>query len=114
PSHPDYPKNSPEYDQGSPHAQDVSYVFQHLNASDPNTSKSDIIISEAMGDYWINFVKSGNPNGAALPQWTPFNRNNPMVMYFENNPHLAPVPDEKALEVLDRYFKWRISPESKK
>ncbi|MDP4269207.1 MAG: carboxylesterase family protein [Bacteroidota bacterium] len=106
--HPDYPETSSEYGHGSPHAQDVSYVFQHLNASDPNTSKSDITISEAMGNYWINFVKSGNPNGAALPQWTPFNRNSPKVMYFQNTPHLESVPDEAALEVLDRYFKWKI------
>jgi len=112
--HPDYPETSSEYGHGSPHAQDVSYVFQHLNASDPNNSKSDLNISEAMGDYWINFVKSGNPNGTALPQWTPFNRNNPKVMYFQNTPHLESVPDEAALEVLDKYFKWRISSESKK
>jgi Carboxylesterase type B len=109
--HTDYPETSPEYGHGSPHAQDVSYVFQHLNASDPNTSKSDIIISEAMGNYWINFVKSGNPNGGTLPQWTPFTNTKPVVMYFENTPHLGPVPDEAPLEVLDRYFKWRINPD---
>lgn len=112
--HPDYPETSSEYGHGSPHAQDVSYVFQHLNASDPNTSKSDITISEAMGNYWINFVKYGNPNGTALPQWTPFNRNNSKVMYFQNTPHLESVPDEAALEVLDKYFLWKIRQEGKK
>lgn len=110
--HPDYPVDSPEYGHGSPHAQDVSYIFQHLDASDPHTSKSDLSISEAMGDYWISFVKFGNPNGNALPQWAPFTNNKPQVMYFENTPHLGSVPDLESLKVLDKYFKWRIGLES--
>jgi para-nitrobenzyl esterase len=107
--HPDYPASSTMFGYGSPHAQDVSYVFQHLEASDPNISQSDVSISKAMGDYWINFVKSGDPNGAGLPQWSSFTNNRPMVMYFDKTPHPGPVPDKEALKVLDKYFKWRIS-----
>ena len=106
--HPVRPETSPEFDHGSPHAQDVSYVFQHLDTSNPQTSKSDLVISEAMGDYWINFVKYGNPNGGALPQWPAFTNKKPVVMYFSETPHTGSVPDAEALKVLDRYFKWRI------
>jgi para-nitrobenzyl esterase len=107
--HPDYPASSPLFGQGSPHAQDVSYVFQHIDANDPNISPSDVTISKAMGDYWINFVKSGDPNGGGLPQWSPFTNSRPVVMYFNKTPHTGPVPDEEALKVLDKYFKWKIS-----
>ncbi len=99
---PDYPVDSPEY------AQDVSYVFQHLDANDPGMSKSDLTISETLSDYWVNFVKFGEPNGGSLPQWAPFTNNTLMVMYFANTPHLGSVPDEAQLEVLDRYFKWKL------
>ncbi len=26
-------------------------------------------MSEAMASYWVNFVKTGNPNGNGLPNW---------------------------------------------
>ncbi|WP_300600804.1 carboxylesterase family protein [Niabella sp.] len=102
------PKTDPEFDHGSPHAQDVSYVFQHLDASDPQTSKSDMVISKAMGDYWINFVKYGSPNSSAWPHWPAFTGKKQAVMYFAETPHTGPVPDAPALKVLDQYFKWKI------
>jgi len=111
--HPDYPEGSSEYGQGSSHAEDVSYVFQHIDPSNPKTSKSDLEISTAMGNYWINFAKYGNPNGKELPLWPAFNAHQPAVMYFAKTPHVGPVPDEKSLEVLDQYFKWRLGLDGK-
>ena len=109
--HPDYPAGSPKYGYGSPHAQDVSYVFKHLDASNPQTTKSDLEISDAMATYWTNFAKYGDPNGSELPHWPAFSDKNPVVMYFNQTPHTGPVPSTKSLEVLDAYFKWRRSPE---
>lgn len=109
--HPDYPKGSPRYGYGSPHAQDVSYVFQHLDTSNPETTKSDLEISDAMATYWTNFAKYGNPNGKGLPEWPAFSDANPEVMYFSQTPHTGPVPSAESLEVLDQYFKWRRTPE---
>ena len=106
--HPDYNNSSPEYDHGSPHAQEVSYVFQHVDAADPKIAKADLRISEAMGDYWVNFVKYGNPGSKGLPQWPAYSNGKPVVMYFSGTPHIGPVPDEEALKVLDGYFKWKI------
>jgi para-nitrobenzyl esterase len=107
--HPDYPKDSPKYGNGSPHGQDVGYVFEHLNPSDTNLTKSDFEISEAMATYWTNFAKFGDPNGNGLPDWPAFSDKNPKVMYFSQTPHLGPVPSAKSLKVLDSYFKWRRS-----
>jgi para-nitrobenzyl esterase len=109
--HPDYPAGSPRYGYGSPHGQEVSYVFKHLDASNPQTTKSDLEISDAMATYWTNFSKYGHPNGNGLPDWPAFSDKNPVVMYFSQTAHTGPVPDAKSLEVLDAYFKWRRSPE---
>jgi len=109
--HPDYPKDSPRYGYGSPHGQEVAYVFNHLDASNPQTTKSDIEISDAMSTYWTNFAKFGNPNGVGVPQWPAFSEANPVLMYFEQTPHTGPVPSAESLNVLDSYFKWRRSPE---
>jgi len=106
--HPEYPADSPQADRGSPHGQDVAYVFQHLNNS---RMKSDQVISEAMATYWTNFAKYGHPNGEGVPKWPAFSDANPVVMYFAQTPHTGPVPSADALMVLDKYFAWRRIPE---
>jgi para-nitrobenzyl esterase len=109
--HPDYPADSPRAGFGSPHGQDVAYVFQHLNPSGPQTTKTDLEISEAMATYWTNFAKNGDPSGKGLPVWPPFSDANPVVMYFSQTPHTGPVPSQESLKVLDAYFAWRRTPE---
>ncbi|MBN2274219.1 MAG: carboxylesterase family protein [Bacteroidales bacterium] len=111
--HPEYPEDSPRYSYGSPHGQDVAYVFMHLDPSNPRTSKSDLEISEAMGTYWTNFAKYGHPNGEGVPEWPAFTNENPVVMVLGPTPHTGPVPDESSLKVLDAYFEWRRSPEGR-
>jgi para-nitrobenzyl esterase len=109
--HPDYPEDSPRYGYGSPHGQDIAYVFMHLDASNPRTTPSDLEISEAMGTYWTNFAKRGDPNGEGVPEWPAFTEADPVVMYLGPTPHIGPVPGAASLEVLDDYFKWRRTPE---
>lgn len=105
--HPDYPADSPKYGYGSPHGQDVAYVFGHVGAD----NESDVALSEAMVTYWTNFAKFGNPNGEGIPNWPAFSDDNPEVMYLGPTPHIGQVPSAVSLEVLDDYFEWRRTPE---
>ncbi len=106
--HPDYPEDSPRYGYGSPHGQDVAYVFMHVNAD----NQSDVALSDAIGTYWTNFAKYGDPNGEGVPTWPAFSDENPEVMYLTGpTPFIGPVPSAESLEVLDDYFEWRRTPE---
>lgn len=109
--HPDYPADSPQADHGSPHGMDVAYVFHHINAESPRTSKSDLAISDAMATYWTNFAKQGHPNGEGAPEWPAFSDATPKVMIFNQTPHVGGVPNPDALKVLDEYFSWRRTEE---
>jgi para-nitrobenzyl esterase len=110
--HPNYPKDSPRYGYGSPHAQDVSYVFQHLDAANPEITKADLDLSEAMSTYWTNFAKYGHPNGNGVPEWPAFSSKKNEVMYLTGpTPFVGPVPSAESLKVLDKYFEWRRTPE---
>jgi para-nitrobenzyl esterase len=109
--HPEYPADSPRAGYGSPHGSDVAYVFQHVNTSNPQITKSDIAISDAMAIYWTNFAKRGDPNGEGVPAWPAFSDAKPVVMYFAQTPHTGPVPSAEGLKVLDEYFAWRRTPE---
>jgi para-nitrobenzyl esterase len=109
--HPEHPEGSPRAGFGSPHGMDVSYVFQHLNPNNPQTTKADVEISDAMSTYWVNFAKHGDPNGEGVPVWPSFSDAKPVVMYFGQTPHTGPVPSADSLKVLDAYFAWRRTPE---
>ena len=105
--HPDYEEGSERYGQGSPHGQEVVYVFNNLKPNDSTRSKTDYSISDAMAEYWTNFAKNGNPNGEGLPNWPVFEENTNSVMYFQQEPILGEVPSEESMKVLDSYFEWR-------
>jgi len=109
--HPTYPDSSPRFGYGSPHGQEVAYVFQHLDASKPQTTKTDLAISDAMAAYWTNFAKHGDPNGEGVPAWPAFSDASPEMMYFSQTPHTGPVPGAGSLRSLDAYFRWRRTPE---
>ncbi len=109
--HREYPEGSPQAERGSPHGADVPYVFEHLNTNSPQTSKTDLDISDAMSTYWVNFAKRGDPNGDGVPAWPAFRDASPVVMYFSQTPHTGPVPSAEALKSLDAYFAWRRTPE---
>ncbi|UWX53888.1 carboxylesterase family protein [Maribacter litopenaei] len=40
-------------------------------------------LEDQMSGYWVNFAKSGNPNGENLPQWEPYDVNNGSIMVFD-------------------------------
>lgn len=108
--HPDYPEGSPRHGYGSPHGQDVDYVFGSVR--NPQLD-SDLALSETIMDYWTNFTKYLDPNGkGGVPEWPRFTSDNHRAMYLSGaEPFAGPVPDEDALEVLDSYFAWRRTPE---
>ena len=99
-----------ETQDGSPHGQDVRYVFQTVNPARYLPGDAELV--EAMGDYWTHFAKTGDPNGGNLPAWPAFDNQDPKVMYLTGpTPFVGPVPSEDALQVLDGYFAWRRTPE---
>jgi len=55
---------------GAFHSAEIEYAFGTL---DGNTSRQlrpeDRALSRMMQAYWINFARTGDPNGPGLPQW---------------------------------------------
>jgi para-nitrobenzyl esterase len=54
---------------GGGHTTEVPYVFGHLTADESQNEEIDRTVSRAMAGAWVQFAKTGKPNGAGLPQW---------------------------------------------
>jgi para-nitrobenzyl esterase len=111
--HPEREERSPQADHGTPHGVDVPYVFMHIDPENPQTTESDLSISETIGTYWTNFARYGHPIGDGVPEWPAFTNESPVVMYLGPTAFTGPVPDEESLKVMDSYYKWRRTPEGK-
>ncbi len=93
---------------GAGHGAELGYVFGNLKQPNPVDGE----LSERMIRYWVNFAKTGNPNGAGLPAWQPFTTANPRLMLFDGMQKMVPMPDLPRMEVLDAYFAWRRTVEA--
>ncbi len=93
---------------GAGHGSDVSYAFQTLSGGRGGAPKpEDWKLSDMISSYWVNFAKSGDPNGPGLPKWPAFTENNQQAMVFDAASSARPVPNLDKLKVFDAYVSWR-------
>ena len=73
------------------HSSEVPYVFDTLDSSKrPFTAQDRAMAAQASG-YWVNFVKSGNPNGQSLPTWPALTPTDPQIMELAEHARPRPV-----------------------
>lgn len=59
---------------GAVHSADIEYAMGNLPTNRVyDWQPEDYQVSEIFQSYYVNFVRTGNPNGLGLPQWTPIN-----------------------------------------
>lgn len=73
----------PGDDAGSFHSAELWYVFGTLSRCWRPFSEEDYHLSDMMVSYWTNFMKTGNPNSASLPEWSPYTAKSPKMMCFD-------------------------------
>lgn len=56
---------------GAPHACEIEYCMGNLHlVKEYAWTAEDFKVSDTMLNYFANFIKTGNPNGDKLPEWT--------------------------------------------
>lgn len=80
----------PGWDQpGTFHSSDLWFFFETLAKCWRPFVGHHYDLARKMCTYWVNFIKTGNPNGldadgSALEEWRPYTKENPCGMAFES------------------------------
>jgi para-nitrobenzyl esterase len=106
---------TPQKPNGAWHADEIPYVFRNLGRgfaapgvpAEAASSPADVAMSELVSTYFTNFAKTGNPNGAGLPQWPAFSERSQQVMFLDSKSSARPVPNVPQLTAFEEYFAWR-------
>ncbi len=110
-----FDRRSPQAALGPSHAAEIGYVFGNLNSCKQCGSlglngvpgPAELTLSALIQSYWVNFAKTGNPNGTGLPAWPKVTATTQEAMFLDAHPGAHPVPNLRQIKVLDAYFAWR-------
>ncbi len=82
---------------GAPHATEIPFVFDTVKARyESALTPADEKIAKIVNAYWLQFAKTGNPNGAGLPNWPQYNAQSDAIMDFSNGGPTAGADPWKA------------------
>ena len=90
---------------GAVHSADIEYAMGNLSTNTVFAwNADDYAISDIFESYYANFIKTGNPNGLGLPEWTPINGQSVApVMQIDVNSYLKTDPTlQKRYERIDK------------
>ena len=96
-------------DKGAVHSADIEYAMGTLPTNRVyDWLPADYMISDIFSQYYINFVKTGNPNGLGLPEWPSTNGKAiaPVLQIDENTVVKTDAQMEKRYEFIDQLF-WK-------
>lgn len=100
---PPFPADSVRAHWGASHFAELWYMFGHLDQETWAWRPADRALSTAMVDYWINFVRTGDPNGDGLPRWPGF-ADGDQVLVLSDPIHPGAVPNLDRLQVFDALY----------
>jgi para-nitrobenzyl esterase len=83
---------------GTPHGGEIAFVFGTLGTPSfgpppPPPTAQDQAVSRMAQSYWVNFARTGDPNGAGLPSWPRYDPSKDLIFDFHPDGLASAVPD---------------------
>lgn len=90
---------------GAYHAAEIAYVFDNLTELPHEPwEDADRKLADVLSSYWVNFARTGNPNGAGLPRWPVYREKTDRALEIGDTVATVETPHKAELDFLDRYF----------
>jgi len=89
---------------GAFHTAEVPYVFGVLDRSRRPYTDADDAVSRQLQDYWLNFIRNGDPNGDGLAPWRAVTMGPLRVMQLGDSPGMrAAISTTEREAAFERY-----------
>ncbi|KAL4802711.1 carboxylesterase [Aspergillus unguis] len=90
------------------HGAELWYAFNNIPYSDYSEvtwNETDYQVEATVSDYWANFIRTGDPNGDGLEEFTPSTADSYSTMWLGEDCHVGPIAQsEKRIEFLRRWM----------
>ncbi len=100
---PPFPAGSVREDWGAAHFSELWYMFDNLAPEDGAWTGADRMLADRMARYWVNFARTGDPNGPGLPAWPAFGAGG-QVLVLGDTIAPRPAPVDLQLRVFDSVY----------
>lgn len=103
------PRELPQLPKGAVHSADIEYAMGNLATNETfDWQPEDYEISRLFLSYYANFCKTGNPNGAGLPQWSAITKDNldaaPVMIIDVESKTVCKPAVENAYRTLEKFY----------
>ncbi|GAB3930433.1 carboxylesterase/lipase family protein [Larkinella terrae] len=98
------PAHTPQTQFGAFHTGEVPYAYNNLQTVDRPWEAIDRQIADVMSSYWVNFAKTGNPNGPNLPVWSAYTRESENTQIIDKTIENRPLPNKDKLRFWENYY----------
>ncbi|MBR4667653.1 MAG: carboxylesterase family protein [Butyrivibrio sp.] len=85
------------------HAGELPYAYGNLWRHPGLYDDQDYKLSEIMQQYWVNFARTGNPNGNGIPVWKKRDKDNTQLLRLDTNITMVDDPNLAIYNVIDKY-----------
>jgi len=85
---------------GARHGDEIPFAFGTLDQGlywgpPPPPTAEDQAVSRMVQSYWVNFAKSGDPNGSGLPAWPRYDPSKDLIFDFHPDGSAGAIPDPR-------------------
>ncbi|CAG8071607.1 unnamed protein product [Penicillium nalgiovense] len=96
----------PNQTSGAYHGSELYYVFNNIPYTEPpkTWTANEHRIGDTTVSYWMNFIKTGNPNGHSLERWSA-NSDRKQIMVLGDSCAEGAISGGARVDFLERFFK---------
>lgn len=86
---------------GAFHTSEVPFALHTLHLWKRPWRDIDTSVENTMNNYWVNFVKTGDPNGGGLPKWSTYDRSSGNIMEIGDETKIIPALFKSEFQFLE-------------